>query len=195
MTLSTEQGFPFQLAGGMICRGLVLTEQGQKEEGMRQIHQGLAAHQATGAEAGRPYALAFLAKAYGRDGQVDAGVLLLDEALALVDRTGERCYKAELYRLKGELLLEREGHRPEAKGKRQKWREAEENFRQALAVAQSQQAKSLELRAAMSLSWLWQQQGKRDDARQLLAELYGWFPEGFGTADLQEARTLLAELS
>jgi len=109
---------------------------------------------------------------------------VLDEALALVHRTGERCYEAELYRLKGELLLAR----------LQDQREAETCFHHALAVARHQQAKSLELRAAMSLSRLWQQQGKRTAAYELLAPVYGWFTEGFDTADLQEAKALLDEL-
>ena len=193
ITLATAQGFPFQLAGGMLCRGLVLTEQGQQEEGMQQIRQGLAAHRTTGAEAGQPYALAFFARAYGQDGQSDKGQQVLDEALALVHRTGERCYEAELYRLKGELLLQR-GTRPKAQSTEQKLVEGEESFRQALAVARRQQAKSLELRAAMSLGRLWQQQGKHAEARRLLAEVYGWFTEGFDTADLQEARALLEDL-
>jgi predicted ATPase len=133
----------------MLCRGLVLTEQGRQEEGMQQIRQGLAAHRTTGAEAGQPYALAFLARAYGQAGQSDKGQQVLDEALALVHHTGERCYEAELYRLKGELLLQG--------GKRhQKLVEVEERFRQAVAVARRQQAKALELRAAMSLGRLWQ---------------------------------------
>ena len=102
----------------MLCRGLVLIEQGRQEEGMRQIRQGLAAHRATGAEAGQPYALAFLARAYGQDGQGDTGQQVLDEALALVHHTGERCYEAELYRLKGELLLQG-GTRPKAHGTEQ----------------------------------------------------------------------------
>jgi predicted ATPase len=193
ITLATAQGFPFELAGGLLCRGLVLIEQGQQEEGMRQIRQGLAAHRATGAAAGQPYALAFLAKAYGQDGQGDTGQQVLDEALTLVHRTGERCYEAELYRLKGELLLQ-EGQRPKAHGTEQQVAEAEQSLRQALAVARRQQAKSLELRAAMSLGRLWQQQGKHSEARRLLAEVYGWFSEGFDTADLQEARALLKDL-
>jgi predicted ATPase len=113
---------------------------------------------------------------------------VLDEALALVHRTGERCYEAELYRLKGELLLQG--------GKRhKKLVEVEERFRQAVAVARRQQAKALELRAAMSLGRLWQQQGKLAEARQMLAEVYGWFTEGFDTADLQEAKALLDALT
>jgi predicted ATPase len=154
---------------------------------MQQIRQGLAAHQAIGAAAGQPYALAFLARAYGQEGQGDKGQQVLDEALAHVHRTGERCYEAELYRLKGELLLQG--------GKSHKTlMEVEERFRQAVAVARRQQAKALELRAAMSLSRLWQQQGQRAEARELLAPLYGWFTEGFDTADLQEAKALLEEL-
>jgi predicted ATPase len=192
ITLATAQGFPFELAGGMLCRGRVLIEQGQHEEGMRQIRQGLAAHQATGAAAGQPYALAFLATAYEQDGQGDTGQQVLDEALALVHRTGERCYEAELYRLKGGLLLQG-GQRPKAHDTAEQVAAAEQSLRQALAVARRQQAKSLELRAAMSLGRLWQQQGKPSEARRLLADVYGWFSEGFETADLQEARALLEE--
>ena len=118
---------------------------------------------------------------------------MLDEALALVHHTGERCYEAELYRLKGELLFQG-GQRPKAHGTEQKLAEAEQSFRQALAVARRQQAKSWELRAAMSLACLWQQQGKRAEAHKLLAPIYGWFTEGFDTADLQEAKALLKEL-
>jgi DNA-binding winged helix-turn-helix (wHTH) protein/predicted ATPase len=193
ITLATAQGFPFQLAGGMLCRGRVLIEQGRQEEGIQQIRQSLAAHRATGAEAGQPYALAFLARAYGQEGQGHKGQQVLNEALTLVHRTGERCYEAELYRLKGELLLQ-EGQRPKAQGTEQKVAEAEQRFRQALAVARRQQATALELRAVMSLSRLWQRQGKQREAHQLLAEIYGWFTEGFDTADLQEAKALLDEL-
>ena len=134
---------------------------------MRQIRQSLAAHRATGAEAGQPYALAFLARAYGQEGQEDKGQQVLDEALTLVHRTGERCYEAELYRLKGELLLQG-GIRPKAQGTEPKVAEAEQRLRQALAVARRQQAKALELRAVMSLGRLWQQQGKHAEARRYL---------------------------
>jgi predicted ATPase len=118
-------------------------------------------------------------------------VLLLDllaEALTTVQKTGERLYEAELHRLTGELLLTQEGTR-------QKREEAEQHFDEALAIARRQQAKSLELRAAMSLARLWQRQGKCAAAHQMLAEIYGWFTEGFDTADLQEAKTLLEELA
>jgi len=166
-------------------RGWAWAEQGQIEEGIEQIRQGLAAYQATGAEVAVPYFLARLAEAYGKVGQVGEGLALLDEALTVVDKTGERWWEAELHRLKGELLL---------------WQavpdehQAEACFQQALSVARRQEAKALELRAAMSLSRLWQQQAKCKEAHDLLAPIYGWFTEGFDTADLQEAKALLKEL-
>jgi predicted ATPase len=103
-----------------------------------------------------------------------------------VNQTGERRYEAELYRLKGELLLQLS---PDNHS------ESESSFKQAIDIAKRQQAKSWELRAAMSLARLWQQQGKRSDAHDLLAPVYGWFTEGFDTADLKEAKALLEELS
>ena len=118
----------------------------------------------------------------GRWGRPRKGCAVLAEALAVVDDNGERCWEAELYRLKGELLLARSA---------EQHAEAEACFHQALDIARRQQAKSWELRAAMSLSRLWQQQGKRAEARELLAPIYGWFTEGFDTADLQEAKALL----
>ena len=185
MALSQAHGFSYWLAQGQILWGWVLVMQGQGEEGITQIRQGLAAYRAT-AEVGQPYYLALLAEAYGKVGQSAVGLGVLDEALAAVHKTGARVWEAELYRLKGELLLARcaEQHT-----------EAETCFRQALDVARRQEAKSLELRAGMSLARLWQRQGKRAAARELLAPVYGWFTEGFDTADLQEAKTLLEELS
>jgi predicted ATPase len=156
---------------------------------MAQMRQGLAAWRATGAEVFRPHYLALLAEAYGKAGQAEQGLTVLAEALAIVERTGEHWWEAESYRLKGELLLAQAGEeRPAVKA-------AEDCFQQALAMARRQQAKSLELRAAMSLARLWQHQEKRAEARQLLAEIYGWFTEGFDTADLQEAKALLEELA
>jgi predicted ATPase len=133
-----------------------------------------------------PYLLAPLAEAYGNIGQIEAGLRVLAEALALVEQHAERWWEAELHRLKGELLLS------QSPGTQT---EAEACFYQALAVSHSQQAKSLELRAAMSLSRLWQQQGKRQQAYDLLAPVYNWFTEGFDTADLQEAQALLEVLA
>ena len=127
-----------------------------------------------------------LAEAYGQVRQPEAGLEVLAEALTLVAATEERCWEAELHRLQGALMLLRPS--PDVD-------HAEACFQQALAVAGGQQAKALELRAALSLSRLWQQQGKRGEARQLLAEVYSWFTEGFDTFDLQEAKALLEELS
>jgi TOMM system kinase/cyclase fusion protein len=185
MALCTEQGFALYLARGTIQRGWALAEQGQGADGLAQMHQGMAAYQATGSEVFRPYYVAFLAEAYGKTGQAEEGLTMLAEALAAVHKTGERFYEAELYRLKGELLLARSAG---------DYTEAEACFRQALDIARQQQAKSLELRAAMSLARLWHQQGKRDEARELLAPIYGWFTEGFDTADLQEAKAFLEAL-
>jgi predicted ATPase/class 3 adenylate cyclase len=186
MALATDQGFPFWDACGTIHRGWALAEQGQSAEGIAQMCQGIAAYRATGAELQRPYYLALLAEVYGKAGQADEGLRVLAEALTAVHTGGERHHKAELYRLKGELLLTQDV--PDAQ-------EAESCFRQAVDVARQQQAKSFELRAAMSLSRLWQQQGKRAEARQLLEPIYSWFTEGFDTADLQEAKVLLEELA
>jgi predicted ATPase len=194
ITLSSVQGFPSWLANGTILRGWALAVQGQGEEGTEQLYQGMAARRATGEEIAQPYFLALLAEAYWSRGQAEEGWRVLAEALAAMHHSEERWWEAELYRLKGELLLAQEGKRQNGKGKGQKWEEAAQCFRQALDVARRQQAKSFELRAAMSLSRLWLQQGKLREARQLLAPVYGWFTEGFDTADLQEAKTLLGAL-
>jgi predicted ATPase len=133
-----------------------------------------------------PYFLALLADAYGQAGQPEAGLTVLAEACTLVEATEERWWEAEMYRLKGTLL--RQLPRPDVG-------QAEACFQQELDVARRQQAKALELRAALSCSQLWLAQGKRDEARVLLAPIYGWFTEGFDTADLQEARALLEALA
>jgi predicted ATPase len=185
IALATAQGDAERLARGTILRGWALFVQGQGTEGMMQMRQGLAALQATGGEVRRQLFLPLLAGAYGGIGQSEEGLNVLAEALAAVEKTGGRFYEAELYRLRGELLLARSAEHHT---------EAETCFRQGLNIARRQQAKSWELRAAMSLSRLWQQQGKRAEARELLAPIYGWFTEGFDTADLQEAKALLEEL-
>jgi predicted ATPase len=186
VTLSSEHGFPLWLGIGTVLRGWALAMQGRGEEGIAQMRQGLMAWQATGAELTRPYCLALLAEAYGTGGQAEEGLSVIDEAFGVVSKTGERCCEAELYRLRGALLRDLSADDQA---------EVERCFRQALAVARHQHAKSLELRAALSLSRLWQGQGKRKEAYQLLTEMYGWFTEGFDTADLQEAKALLEELS
>jgi class 3 adenylate cyclase/predicted ATPase len=192
LTYVTEQEFPNWIMFATLLQGWALAEQGQGERGIAQIRQGLATYRAMGSELQRSYFLALLAEAYGKGGQVGDGLTTLAEALAVVDRTDEHFYEAELYWLKGELTLQQAGVRgPEAEVQK----EAEACFHKAIEIARRQQAKSLELRAVMSLSRLWRQQGKKDEARQLLAEIYGWFTEGFDTKDLQEAKTLLDELS
>jgi predicted ATPase len=167
------------------------------EQGIVQIRQGLAIWGATGAEMSRLYFLILLAEAYGKAGQAEEGLSTLSEALTLVNRTGERFYEAELYRLKGELSLQsRQVKTSQDKSEvTNPQSEAEACFRKAIDIARRQQAKSLELRAVMSLSRLRQQHDKKDEARQLLAEIYGWFTEGFDTKDLQEAKALLEGLS
>jgi len=190
MTLSAEQGFPDYLELGTIERSWALIEQGQGEEGIARIRKGIAAWQATGAEQRRPYHLGLLAEAYEKVGQGEEGLTVLTEALAAVDKTGERFYEAELYRLQGELTLQSRAQSQEAKVK-----ETEEWFHKATAIARRQSAKSLELRAVMSLSRLWQQRGKQHEAHKLLVEIYGWFTEGFDTKDLQEAKALMQELT
>jgi predicted ATPase len=205
IALSTAQGFTLYQALGMLLQGWALAQHGQVEEGIVRIGQGLAARRTTGAELKRPYYLALLAEAYGKAGQVEEGLRVLAEACRLVHTTGERRAEAELYRLKGELLLKQVAGRSSAgtrsaeaaavpEADQPLLSEAETCFRQALDVARGQQAKALELRAAVSLSRLWQQYGKRDEARELLVPIYGWFTEGFDTVDLQEAKALLEEL-
>ena len=184
--LATEQGFPYWQALGVILRGWVLAHQGQPQEGLAQIEQGMTAWRATGAEVFRPYFLAIRAEAYGLRGQPEAGLTVLGEALTLVANTDERWYEPELYRLKGALLLQRSTDHHAA---------AQTCFQQALAVARRQEAKAWELRAATSLSRLWQQQGQCVEVYELLAPIYGWFTEGLDTADLQEAKALLEALS
>jgi len=187
MELCREQDFALLFAGGMVLHGWSMMEQGQTAEAIRQMRQGLADWQATGALSHRPYQLGLLAEALAREGQVQEGLNALAEALAVSTATGERFYEAELYRTRGELLLKQAaGVTPG---------EAEACFRQALDVAHKQDSKSLQLRAVMSLSRLYQQQGRQAEARPLLAEIYAWFTEGFDTPDLQDAKALLEELN
>jgi predicted ATPase len=174
------------MATGTTLRGWALAEQGQVEEGIVQIRQCLDTSRATGAKLGRSYFLALLAEAHGKVEQAEEGLSALTEALTLVDKSGERFYEAELYRLKGELVLQ--------SGIWSRESEAETCFQKGIVIAHKRQAKSLELRTATSLARLWQSQGKRDEARELLAPVYNWFTEGFDTADLIEAKSLLDEL-
>jgi len=195
MALARAQGFPYWAEGGMVRRGWALVHQGMAEEGIAQLRQGLDAWLARGNNLGKTHILARLAEAYGTAGQPAEGLSVLADALATVRHNAEHLYEAELYRLKGELLLQSgvQGLAPEDCPSRTA--EAEACFRQACDLAHHQQAKSLELRATMSLARLWQAQDKRAAAYELLAPVYGWFTEGFDTADLQEAKALLETLA
>jgi predicted ATPase len=186
IVVAREQGFATWNASGPIWRGWLLAERGQQEEGIALMRQGLATWLATGTHLFRPYYLGLLAEACGKAGQAVEGLRLLAEALAAARKTGERFYEAELHRLMGKLLLEEAPLNAS---------EAEDFFSRALDVARRQQAKSLELRAAASLARVWGEQGRRAEARDLLAPVYGWFTEGFDTADLKEAKALLDQLA
>jgi len=186
MALSMEQGFAWWLALATALRGWALTKQGQLEKGVDQICEGLDACRATGGVNTTTLSLAALAEARAKRGQIEEGLSVLDEALAVVEQTTERIWEAEIHRLKGVLLLQQS---------RSNAHHTAACFQHALDIARSQQAKSLELRAATSLACLWQSQGKRQHAYDLLAPVYGWFTEGFDTADVKEAKALLQELA
>jgi predicted ATPase len=186
VALSTEQQFPQWVAQGMSLRGWALAMQGQGEEGIAQVRQGITALRATGAVLHVAYFSTLLAEVCDHLGHTEDGLQALAEAHSLVEQHEERYWEAEVCRLRGVLLLRQTGT-PQAG--------AEACFRQALDIARRQQAKSLELRAGMSLSRLWEQQSKRGEARELLAPLYGWFTEGFDMPDLQQAKALLQELA
>ncbi|MBI3795816.1 MAG: hypothetical protein HY268_02465, partial [Deltaproteobacteria bacterium] len=210
-TLATEHGFAFRAAAATVMQGWVLAAEGHMGEGITRTQEGLTASLAMGSEAIHPYYFALLAETYGTMGQPKEGLATLTEALAMMQRTGERWYEAELYRLKGTLTLQSKTSPEPVSGKSQASQnkskdtspqhptpstqaEAEACFLKAIEIARRQQAKSLELRAVMSLARLWRQQGKIAEARQRLTEIYGWFTEGFDTKDLQEAKALLEEL-
>jgi predicted ATPase len=180
--LAAEQGLPTYLAGGSVLRGWTLSERGQADEGIAQIRQGLAAL----ALYWRINFLPLLAEAYGRAGKAADGLAVLTEALTAVQQTEFCCFEPEMHRLKGELLLSCAPENPA---------DAEACFRKAITLARCQSARSWELRAVLSLSRLYRLQGKEEEARPILAEIYGWFTEGFDTADLQEAQALLQVLS
>jgi predicted ATPase len=186
LTLAAAQRFSLLVGFGACWQGWALAIQGQCEAGIAQMHQGLAAVRATGQTLTQPLCLVLLAEAVGHTDQVEEALRRLGEALAAFEASGRGDMLAEAHRLQGELLLRQAGSDSA---------QAKACFQQALAIARRQQAKSLELRAAMSLGRLWQQQGKCAEAHALLAPIYGWFTEGFNTADLREAKALLEELS
>jgi predicted ATPase len=199
--LCTAQGFPQWLALGDIVLGYTRAVERHGEDGVRKMLNGIAAHRATGAEFLLPLYLGFLGEAYGQTGAIADGLRSVEESLALINKNDERFFEAELHRLKGQLTLQQwsvasselsvPAPRPLTPDPQA---EAEACFLKAIDVARRQQAKSWELRATTSLARLWQRQGKRTEARQMLADIYNWFTEGFDTTDLKEAKALLAEL-
>jgi predicted ATPase len=184
MKLSTERNLPSWFSPGDWYRGAALVLQRQLPEAMAQIREGIAAYRRSGKLAYVPVALGFLTEALGQAGQTEEALDTLAEALALVQETEERHWEAELHRLRGELLL----NQGDEAG-------AEASLKTAIEVARRQQARSWELRATTSLARLWQALDRGGDARDLLAEIYGWFTEGFDTPDLLEAHSLLEELA
>jgi predicted ATPase len=184
VAITTEQGFSFWRAMGTIYRGWVKVKNGDVAEGISLLCNGSAAYRAAGAETVTPYFNALLAAAYEISGQIEEALAQLDEALQIIERTGERWFEAELHRHKGQLML-----------RLRHTEQAEDLYRKALGVAKERQAKLWELRAAASLARLHRDQGRRVEAHNLLAPIYGWFTEGFDTPDLKDAKALLEELS
>jgi adenylate cyclase len=185
MEMSVEQRHSFYLGHGSVSHGWARAAQDQVEDGIAEIDQGIATFRATSAQTWIPYFLGLQAETYARAERIDDGLASVAEALALAEDTEQHCWQAELNRIKGGLLLAASSKNPG---------EAESCFSQALDIARHQQAKSWELRAAVSLGRLWRQQGRIDKARDLLSPIYGWFTEGFDTPDLIDAKVLLDEL-
>ncbi|MCH9052953.1 MAG: hypothetical protein IIA72_18120 [Proteobacteria bacterium] len=185
ISIAIEHEFP-QLLGAMhVVRGWALAQQGLLEEGVDEIRAGIATWETTESKAERSYFLAVLAETLSKAGQRDEALRVLDQALDLVAETEEQWWAAEIYRLKGELLLIQEADTTEIEG----------HFHKAIEVARQQSARLLELRATTSLARLWQSQGRRQDAHDLLCPVYDWFTEGFDTADLKDAKALLDDLT
>ena len=184
IAVATEQSFPERRGHGVIYRGWAKVKNGDVAEGTSLLRSGSTGLRATGREAGAPHFMTLLAKACEIAGQTDAAVTLLDDALRIIETLGQHWFAAEVSRHKGELLL-RQGQ-AEA---------AEDLYRKALSIAREQEAKLWEVRASMSLARLWRDQGRRAEARDFLAPVYGWFTEGFDTPDLREAKALLDGLA
>ena len=191
IVICSKHGFPFFLGVGTVIRGWALAHQGQEDEGIAQILQGLDIYRTTGSRINWPQLLLPLSEAYELAGHALEGLRAVEEALAAVEKTGERRDEAEVYRLKGVLALRFKASQSQIQGQS----EAEEHFRKAIEVARRQSSKSWELRAATSLARLLAKQGRRGEARAMLAEIYGWFTEGFVTADLKDAKALLDDLN
>ena len=186
IALCSKHGLAMFLNWATIVLGWAIAAQGKEDEGIIHMRQGTSAHLTAVLGIHRSILLAHLAETYGRIGKAEAGMTSLAESMATAEKSGANWWMADVRRLKGELLL---------KLSPENLVEVETCYNRALEVARRQQAKSLELRAAISLSRLWQQQGKQEEAYKLLSEIYGWFTEGFDTPDLKEAKALLEELS
>jgi predicted ATPase len=185
IALSDEQGFAFFFAWAPVQTGWAAVHQGRGAEGIAEIRNGLGSARATGAENALPMGFATLVEACLETGQTQEGLSAVSEAFEIATRHGDRWYEPELHRLRGELLLASKGDDAEA----------ELCFRRSIDIARRQQAKSWELRAMTSLARLLQRRGTQREAGSMLGEVYGWFTEGFDTADLKDAKALLDELS
>jgi predicted ATPase len=185
ISICADHGFAYGLAHATVLHGVAITEQGRGEEGLKQIQRGFTEHRAAGAEANRSEFLYWLAAAYCATGRPDEALNTLNYALQLAEEHQNLWHEAEIYRFKGEFLLRRRDANPS---------EALECFERAIEIARKQSAKSWELRATTSFARLLARQGRRDEARTTLADIYNWFTEGFDTADLKDAKALLDEL-
>jgi predicted ATPase len=185
VALADEKGAVAWKANGMLVRGWILGLTGKPLDAVQMISSGLMAWRSTGTTLLKPLWLSYLAAAHAELGQLDEAWRCIGEAMTMIETTKERWFEAEINRIAGDIALK--SPQPDAA-------KAEAYFDRALAIARAQQAKSWELRAVMSMARLWRDQGKRDEARDLLAPVYGWFTEGFDTLDLKEAKALLDEL-
>ena len=185
LELARQQSYGFWIATATVCQGTCLARMGRSQEGIETLTQGLANFARMGTKNCGAFLMSGLAESHVAAGRTEDGLDILGEAFAHVKETGERHWEAELYRLRGEFLLLSGGSESEV----------EECFNQAIEIARSQSAKSLELRASLSLARFWQNKGKKSEARELLAGINGWFTEGFDTPDLIDAKALLEELS
>ena len=186
MALGEEHGFPEWLEWGRWLRGWALAELGDIERGVAEMEAGIAGFVPMGGVPRQAFTAALLAKVYEKLGRIDQAIAMLDDQLVRIERSGERLDEAELYRVKGELLCARDGGGS---------REGESCLREAIEIARRQESRWWELRATVGLARLLNEQGKRDEARTMLADIYNWFTEGFDTADLKDAKALLDELS
>jgi predicted ATPase len=189
--LSKKNGFMLFIGAGLFKIGFAFIHQGKVEEGIKNLHQALDVYNTTGMGFTRTELLGSLAEAYGIYGDLAKAMDFMEQALTEVQRGGEQYYEAELYRIKGELILKR----ADDKNRKEVEKEAEECFNQSLKVAREQMAKSFELRTSVSLCRLLKKQDKKEEARQLLTKIYNWFTEGFEESDLKEAKVLLEDLN